>query len=150
MSLQEVISLPDQLNAIHYIKKLQIKLEKMKVKKDEIMGMERLNTSANVRMEMDLKAPHLEIHERGSALEVILITVLDNQLMFNGAIRLLHEEGAEVVNASFFALDDRVFHSIHSKVNHHQIVKVNKGIKLYIKKKIEKQEMMKIVNFFCL
>lgn len=94
------------------------------------MGCERLNTStSNGRAAMaaaaaaaaaapgsKVKPPQIDIHEKGSALEVVLITGLDFQFMFNETIRVIHEEGAEIVNASFSVVDDTVFHTIHAKV----------------------------------
>ncbi|KAK3204138.1 hypothetical protein Dsin_018184 [Dipteronia sinensis] len=122
-TLQEATSLPDQLEeAANYIKRLQIKLERMKEKKDRlIMGTDRsmiseTETTAMAVPELMMKSPHIEIHEKGSALEVVLITGLDFQFMFSETIRLLHEEGAEIVNASFSVVNDTVFHTIHSKV----------------------------------
>ncbi|KAJ9168827.1 hypothetical protein P3X46_020311 [Hevea brasiliensis] len=117
-SSRESLSLPDQLDeAAKYIKKLQTNLEKMKERKESLMGtQERPNTSVSSGATMRLRYPKIEIHEIGSALEVVLITGLDSQFMFNETIRVLHEEGAEIVNASFSVLDDTVFHTIHSKV----------------------------------
>lgn len=124
--MQELTSLPDQLDeAVTYIKKLQISLEKMKEKKNSLMGTERTTYShysnagsfSNSRGAiMSLKSPHIEIHEMGSALEVVLITGLDCQFMFNETIRVLHEEGADIVNASFSAAEDTIFHTIHCQV----------------------------------
>ncbi|KAK4589910.1 hypothetical protein RGQ29_020477 [Quercus rubra] len=116
--LQEVTSLPDQLDeAANYIKRLQTKLERMKEKKNNLMGIhEKSNASTDCGMTMGFKPPQIEIHEVGSALEVVLITGLDFQFMFKETIRVLHEEGAEIVNASFTVVEDTVFHTIHSKV----------------------------------
>ncbi|XP_021635027.2 transcription factor bHLH162 isoform X2 [Hevea brasiliensis] len=116
-SSRESVSLPDQLDeAANYIKKLQTNLEKMKEKKDSLMGThERPNASMSSGTAMLIRSPQIEVHEVGSALDVSLITGLDSQLMFNEAIRVLHEEGAEIVNASFAVVDDTVFHTIHSK-----------------------------------
>ncbi|XP_050287014.1 transcription factor bHLH162 isoform X2 [Quercus robur] len=115
---REVTSLPDQLDeAANYIKRLQTKLERMKEKKNNLMGIhEKSNASTDCGMTMGFKPPQIEIHEVGSALEVVLITGLDFQFMFNETIRVLHEEGAEIVNASFTVVEDTVFHTIHSKV----------------------------------
>ncbi|XP_050213163.1 transcription factor bHLH162 [Mercurialis annua] len=120
-SSREPLPITDQLDkAANYIKKLQIKLERMKEKKDSLMSIERPNNasvSSNItETPMQLKDPIIEVHEIGSALEVVLITGLDGQLMFNETIRVLHEEGAEIVHASFSVLNDTVYHSIHSKV----------------------------------
>ncbi|XP_059659041.1 transcription factor bHLH162 [Cornus florida] len=116
-SSREVVSLPDQLDeAANYIKKLQMNLEKMKEKKNRLMRLEKMSASTSTGVMVGLRSPQIEIHEMGSALEVVLITGLDCQFMFNEIIRVLHEERAEVVNAGFSVVDDAVFHSIHSKV----------------------------------
>ncbi|KAF7151176.1 hypothetical protein RHSIM_Rhsim02G0131400 [Rhododendron simsii] len=122
MFLSEAMSLPDQLDeASTYIKKLEKELEEMKEKRDSKMM--RAGKNPNSRMMstsssagMMIRSPQIEIHEMGSALEVVLITGLDCQPIFNEIIRLIHEEEAEVVNASFSTVGDTVFHTIHCKV----------------------------------
>uniref|UniRef100_A0A3N7E7Q0 BHLH domain-containing protein n=1 Tax=Populus trichocarpa TaxID=3694 RepID=A0A3N7E7Q0_POPTR len=119
-SREPVLSLPDQLDeAASYIKRLQTNLERMKEKKDNLMGTERTNyasmSSCNGTT-TGLRSPQIEVRETGSTLEVVLITGLDGQFMFNETIRVLHEEGAEIINASFSVVEDTVFHTIHSKV----------------------------------
>ncbi|KAI9198289.1 hypothetical protein LWI28_013059 [Acer negundo] len=136
----EATSLPDQLEeAANYIKRLQIKLERMKEKKDRlIMGTDRSmiseTTTTMAAPGLMMKSPHIEIHEKGSALEVVLITGLDFQFMFSETIRLLHEEGAEIVNASFSVVNDTVFHTIHSKVgdsglSDHEAARISERLK---------------------
>ncbi|KAL2524196.1 BHLH domain-containing protein [Abeliophyllum distichum] len=111
--LQEAASLPDQLGiAANYIKSLQINLEKLKQKKNWLTG-EGKSSSSTMG---GLKSPDIEIHVTGSAMEVALVTGLDCQFMFSEIIRMFHEEGAEVVNASFCIQDNTVFHTIHSKL----------------------------------
>ncbi|KAG4971470.1 hypothetical protein JHK85_037891 [Glycine max] len=112
---KEAIPLPDQLEeATNYIKKLQINLEKMKDKKNMLLGNERPNERMNNDgRRVGLKSPRIEIQQMGSALEVVLITGLDSQFMFGETIRVLHEEGVDVVNASYKVIEDAVFHSIH-------------------------------------
>ncbi|KAI3439965.1 BHLH domain-containing protein [Psidium guajava] len=115
--LKEATSLPDQLHEVtNYVKKLQINLEKMKEKKEKLLGIEKLNTSMNYGMNVALSSAEIGIHQNGSALQVILITGLDHRFMFNRVIRLLHEDGVEILNASFSILDDRTFHTIHCVV----------------------------------
>ncbi|KAF5473079.1 hypothetical protein F2P56_009722 [Juglans regia] len=119
---REVTSLPDQLDeAVTYIKKMQINLEKMNEKKDSLMGIDQkpnagTNGSGMTYSSVQLRSPQIEISEIGSALQVVLITGLDFQFMFNETIRVLHEEGTEIVNANFTVVDDIVFHTIHAKV----------------------------------
>ncbi|KAI3456256.1 hypothetical protein Pfo_012919 [Paulownia fortunei] len=114
---KEVVSLPDQLEgATNYIKKLQINLEKMKKKKNCLMGMSANSSARSCNSTTGgLNLPNIDVRVMGSALEVVLITGLNSQFMFSEVIRMLHEEGAEVVSASFSALDNTVFHTIHCK-----------------------------------
>ncbi|KAK7327869.1 hypothetical protein VNO77_21962 [Canavalia gladiata] len=117
-SSRELISLPDQLEeATNYIKKLQVNLEKMKDKKNMLLGIERpimrINNGGNT---MGLKTPRVEIQQIGSALEVVLVSGLDSEFIFSESIRVLQEEGVDVVNASYKIVGDAVFHSIHSQV----------------------------------
>jgi FtsZ-binding cell division protein ZapB len=115
---QEAISMPDKLEeATNYIMKLQINLEKMKEKKNFLLGIQR---STNVNMDrnknLGFKSPKIEIQQFGLVLEVVLITCFDSQFLFNETIRVLHEEGVDIVNASYKVNEDSVFHSIHCQV----------------------------------
>lgn len=60
--------------------------------------------------------PNIDIRVMGSTLVLVLITGLNCQFMFNDIIRMLHEDGAEVVNATFSVLHNTIFHTIHTKV----------------------------------
>ncbi|KAK9936386.1 hypothetical protein M0R45_013231 [Rubus argutus] len=122
-SSREVASLPDQLDkAVNYIRKLQINLEKMREKKDSLMRVAKItNNNDNAgfvggKTVGGLKSPQITVCEIGSALEVVLITGLDCQFTFAESIRVLHEEGADIVNASFSVVEDTIFHTIHSKI----------------------------------
>ncbi|XP_060195634.1 transcription factor bHLH162-like [Lycium barbarum] len=115
---KEFLSLPDQLEeAANYIKKLQIDLERMRQKKEKLTAgvNSSTRTSSTGRME-SLPLPHIEIHNVESALKVVLITSSDCHFMFNDIIHMLHEEGVEIINASYTVVGDTIFHSIHSKV----------------------------------
>ncbi|XP_028777428.1 transcription factor bHLH162-like [Neltuma alba] len=122
---KELISLPDQLGeATNYIKKLQIKLEKMQEKKLSLME---INNEPDISVSGRLsynnrgiikgsKSPKVEIHQMGSTLEVCVITGLDCQFIFNEFIRILHEEQADILSASYSVVQDTVFHNIHCQV----------------------------------
>lgn len=127
--LQEGTSLVEQLDeAANYIKRLQQHLDEMKQKKERLMmrvepkaddvnGSIITSTSSSSSATVGLRSPQVEIHDLGSALEIVLVTGLDCQSVFSETIRVLHEEGAEISNASFSVVDDfTVFHTIHSKV----------------------------------
>ncbi|KAF8407928.1 hypothetical protein HHK36_007068 [Tetracentron sinense] len=74
--------------------------------------------SKNIRdsMTMGLRLPVIELRDLGTTLEVILISGLNKNFMFYEVISVLEEEGAEVMNASFSVVGDKVFHTIHSQV----------------------------------
>ncbi|QCD84363.1 Achaete-scute transcription factor-related [Vigna unguiculata] len=114
-SSREGISRPDQIGeAIDYIKNLQIKLEKMKEKKGNLTDIVR---SRNATMNMEFKSPQFKIQQIGSVLEVVLVTGLDCPFIFNETIRILQEEGSDIVNASYTVLQNAVLHKIHSQVD---------------------------------
>lgn len=112
--MQDVKSLTDQLDeAEKYIKNLQLKLEKMKEKRECLM-----ESNPNARFyggELAIQ-PRIEIHESGNAVVLNLVTGLECESMFNDTIRMCHEEGLDIVNASFSVTEKSVFHTIHSKV----------------------------------
>nr|GEZ68917.1 transcription factor bHLH162-like [Tanacetum cinerariifolium] len=121
--MQEMTSLPDQLHeAANYIKKLQIKLEKMNEEKNNLMGIKKLYINNNHKIKCSnmmvgqARAPQIEVRETGSSLEAVLITGVDFQFLFTETIRVIHEEGFDVVNAGFSILNDTVFHTIHAQV----------------------------------
>lgn len=121
MYMQEANSRPDQIDeATNYIKNLQIKLEKMKEKRNNLKD---VGTSKNnASMNMGFKSPQFKIQQMGSALEVVLVTGLDCQFMFNETIRFLQDEGSDVVNASYTVVENAVFHTIHCQVSYETLL----------------------------
>lgn len=115
---EAVASLPDQIDeAIKYITSLEANLKKSKEKKESLIGRKkRPHTCTNFEETVGLKSPKLEIRETGSALQIVLITGLDNQFIFNEMIHILHGEQAEVLNASFSTSGDSVLHLVHAEV----------------------------------
>ncbi|XP_026378601.1 transcription factor bHLH162-like [Papaver somniferum] len=51
-----------------------------------------------------------------NTLEVVLITGMNEHFMYYQLITVLEEEGAEVVNASFATVNDKIFYTVHSQV----------------------------------
>ncbi|KAK9065347.1 hypothetical protein SSX86_016730 [Deinandra increscens subsp. villosa] len=122
-SSREVISLPDQLlEAANYIKKLQIKLEKMKEEKDNLMRIKKPETDHDKKIKSsslmvgEQRPPQIDVHQIGSSLEAILVTGVDFQFLFSETIRVIHEEGFEVVNATFSIINEIVVHTIHAQL----------------------------------
>ncbi|KAI3983596.1 hypothetical protein MKX01_000608 [Papaver californicum] len=64
-----------------------------------------------------LNLPILQVRDFDSTtLEVVLITGENKHLMYYQLITVLEEEGAEVINASFVTVNDKVFYTLHSQV----------------------------------
>ena len=60
--------------------------------------------------------PVIEVKESGNNLEVQLVIKQDQDIMLHQVIKILEEEGAEVVNASFCTSGYKLIHTLHAKV----------------------------------
>lgn len=113
--------MPDRLSdAVNYIEELQARVEKLKDRKESLLEHQNLNTASCPLGKTSAGAsllPEIMTQEMGSALEVVIISSkLGCQLTFNEVVRVLHEEGAEIVGANFSVMGDIAFHCIHSEV----------------------------------
>ncbi|KAJ4849852.1 hypothetical protein Tsubulata_014616, partial [Turnera subulata] len=120
---QEAQARPDQIDeAIGYIKSLEEKLKKSKEKKDSLMRLckKRSHDSTSEQASSSLstlcKPPQLEIRAMGPTLEIVLITGLENQFLFCGLLRILHEEGVEVISENSRITGDSSFHVVHAQM----------------------------------
>ncbi|XP_077211832.1 transcription factor bHLH162-like [Tasmannia lanceolata] len=112
----EALSQQDQLEqATLYIKKLRERIEELKEKKMKL-NIEGISENFRGGMMTSLRLPVIEVKDSGSSLEVVLITGLQKRFMLSDIIGVLEEEGANVVNANFSNVGDKVFHIIHSRV----------------------------------
>ncbi|KMT04228.1 hypothetical protein BVRB_8g183050 isoform A [Beta vulgaris subsp. vulgaris] len=113
-SSRESLTLSDQIDeATKYIKQKEEIIAELKQKKDHLVD---VNGKLSSRKGYSLNSPvQIEVHVKGSALEVILVTGLECEFVFTEAIRIVLEEHAEVVNASYSVVGTTVFHSIHAK-----------------------------------
>ncbi|KAF9607061.1 hypothetical protein IFM89_030888 [Coptis chinensis] len=113
---KDTLSQQDRLDhAEVYIKELRERVEMLKRKKQRMMRSTR-NEYGTKSVTVGVTLPVLELRETDSTLEVILVSSLDKNFMFYQVIGVLEEEGADVVNASFSIVGDKVFHTIHSQV----------------------------------
>ncbi|KAI3914501.1 hypothetical protein MKW92_052926 [Papaver armeniacum] len=129
------IDLIDQ--AANYIQELTKRIDKLKRKKDLLTTTTTLpNTDSDDQDFLDsnavaastttcssnagnnlLNLPILQVRNFDSTtLEVVLITGMNKQFLYYQLITVLQEEGAEVVNASFATVDDKIFYTLHSQV----------------------------------
>ncbi|KAI3962030.1 hypothetical protein MKW92_017889 [Papaver armeniacum] len=134
------IDLIDQ--AANYIQELTKRIDKLKRKKDLLTTTTTLpNTDCDDQDFLDsnavaaatttcssnastesagndlLNLPILQVRNFDSTtLEVVLITGMNKQFLYYQLITVLEEEGAEVFNASFATVDDKIFYTVHSQV----------------------------------
>ncbi|GLT47229.1 hypothetical protein SLA2020_209390 [Shorea laevis] len=114
-----IISQHEQLDlAANYIKHLTERVSKLKTIKEQVTKSTEAGTSSNTteRAPVGLRLPVVELRDSGSSIEVIVISGLKKNFMLHEVITILEEEGAEVVNASFSTIGDKVFHSVHAQV----------------------------------
>ncbi|KAJ8471253.1 hypothetical protein OPV22_025596 [Ensete ventricosum] len=95
--------------ATSYIEKLKERIENLKQRR-LAWAMTETN-GVTVRFQL----PILEVRQRDMDLEILLISRASKRFMFHEVINVLEEEGADVVNASFSTVGDKIFHTIHSK-----------------------------------
>ncbi|KAJ8444128.1 hypothetical protein Cgig2_029903 [Carnegiea gigantea] len=106
----EPMTLPDQIDgATNYIRKLQEDVGRLKERRDTLRGVDDGSNSNS-------GAVQINVNENAGALEVTLVTGLEFQFVFNEVIRILHEENAEVLNASYSVVEGTVFHTIHAQI----------------------------------
>nr|GMC82873.1 transcription factor bHLH162-like [Ipomoea batatas] len=121
-SSRELVSQQDQLDqAVTYIKQLKERVEKLKnVKKRKLVPAgkeeeeeERCSGSAPA----SLKAPPiLQVRDLGSSLEVNFISCCTTNFILHQVIKIVEEEGGQVVSAIFSTIGDKVFYTLHAQV----------------------------------
>lgn len=122
----------DQLEeAATYIKKLREgveELEKMKKKmmswgEEESRCSDKKSGTSSSAVSALLKSPIIEVRDLGSTLQVVLMSATNQpNFMLHQLIRIVEEEGAQVVSASFSTLGDKVFHTLHAQASNNYIL----------------------------
>ncbi|XP_021861661.2 LOW QUALITY PROTEIN: transcription factor bHLH162-like [Spinacia oleracea] len=111
-------AIPDQIDdATNYIRQLQDNIKNLSMTRDELQGSAG-GYNAN-RGSYSTNSPvQIEVTENGNALEleVTVLTGLECQFVFTEALRILHEENAEVVNVNYSVAENIVFHTIHAQM----------------------------------
>ncbi|KAL6010994.1 hypothetical protein ACLOJK_001438 [Asimina triloba] len=115
---REALSQQDQLEyAAAYIKQLKEKIDGLKQKRDLALSINGINRDIRGgMMGLGVRLPVVEVRDLGTSLEVVVISGLNKNFMLCDVISVIEEEGAEVVNASFSFVADKIFHIIHSQV----------------------------------
>uniref|UniRef100_A0A7N2RBK1 BHLH domain-containing protein n=2 Tax=Quercus lobata TaxID=97700 RepID=A0A7N2RBK1_QUELO len=113
---RDIISQQDQLDyAASYITQLKENIEKLKIRKEQAVGLENGSNTMDTMM-FGSRLPVFDLRDFGSSIEVIVVSGLQKSFMVYEIISILEEEGAEVVSASFSTVGDKVFHTVHAQV----------------------------------
>jgi hypothetical protein len=91
-------------NAAAYIKQLKERVEELKQQRKGGCAQ-----GSGVRM------PVIEVRYQDGTLEVVLVSEAGRPFKLHEVITVLEQEGAEVVSASFSAVGDKIFYTIHSQ-----------------------------------
>lgn len=120
-SNKDTITQLDHLdNAAAYIKQLKERIDELKQKKQgggaahfssSSSSGEAKPTAGGVRVSM----PVIEVRYQDATLDVVLISKVGKPFKLHEVITVLEQEGAEVVNASFSVIGDKIFYTIHSQ-----------------------------------
>ncbi|CAJ1956600.1 unnamed protein product [Sphenostylis stenocarpa] len=116
---QKALAVPDQIDeAIKHIQTLDMRLKMAKEKKERLMERKRTCSGSSGAFEAGgrLKPPKMEIHETGSAIEIILTCGVDYHFVLCEIIRILHEENVEVITANSSFVGDSEIHVVHGEV----------------------------------
>ncbi|KAF5476830.1 hypothetical protein F2P56_003525 [Juglans regia] len=113
---RNMVSQQDKLDyATRYITQLRERIEKLKRKKEQVavsLGTGSCNMIDDTGNGSWL--PVVDLRDLGSSIEVILISGLQKNFMYEVTC-ILQEEGAEVVSGSFSTVGEKIFHTVHAK-----------------------------------
>ncbi|XP_058179417.1 transcription factor bHLH162-like [Rhododendron vialii] len=99
-----------------YIKLLEKRVEELKARRAALAMGNHDGMDSDGNTTIRTKLPVVELREYlGSSLEVVVITGLKKNFAISEAIGVIEDEGAEVVSASFSAVGDKVFHTLHAQ-----------------------------------
>ncbi|CAO2823855.1 unnamed protein product [Amaranthus hypochondriacus] len=140
-SSTEPLSLPDQIDkATEYVKKLKENVANLKRQKENLTasnGSYKGEGSSRCRSKSYgyNTGVEIEIYEKGNAIEVILVTGLECQFVFTEALRIIHDEHAEIVNATYSVNANIVFHTIHAQIKEdstsHGVARITERLKMF-------------------
>ncbi|KAL8118306.1 transcription factor bHLH162-like [Apium graveolens] len=105
-----------------YIKELKERIGELKAKKEflDLMNIDIIggnSTSMPIPVSASFRVPVVELRELGSSnIEVVVVSGLDKNFRLCDVIRVLHEEGTDVISTNISRVGDRVFHTLHAQV----------------------------------
>ncbi|XP_074580290.1 transcription factor bHLH162-like [Curcuma longa] len=116
-STKDMLSQQDHLDqATSYIKTLRARIEKMKERRGQKMNIQEMDIEIESgATSSEFKLPVIEIRHQDSYLEVVLVSGQEKRFMFHEVISILEEEGAQVINANFSIVGEKIFYTLHSQ-----------------------------------
>ncbi|MCD9642266.1 hypothetical protein HAX54_028967 [Datura stramonium] len=125
-SKETIVAVVDQVDAaVNYIESLKMNLEENKKHLEELKMGPKNSQSLDANTEpgpSTTSPPHIEFHEMGPNMVVVLITGLNNIATFNNIIRLCQEEGVEVMSTNFSLNGNSAL-----QISHETKVEINKS-----------------------
>ncbi|KAH0466447.1 hypothetical protein IEQ34_003685 [Dendrobium chrysotoxum] len=112
---KDITSQQDHLDrAAAYIHNLTERIQKLKQRK-ELGGCNYMETDTEIEdsTKLGFKFPVVEVRHQDQNLEVLLISGLKKRFALHEVIAILEEGGADVVNASFSIVGNKIIHTIH-------------------------------------
>ncbi|XP_021734140.1 transcription factor bHLH167-like [Chenopodium quinoa] len=107
----DTLSQADKIEqATNYIVELRERVENLNKRRDQLMT----NNSGLITTSIELK-------DLGSVIEVQIVVQRDCEIKLHEVIRVLEEEGAEVVNATFSTHGNYVLHTLHARAQSSRI-----------------------------
>ncbi|KAL3511289.1 hypothetical protein ACH5RR_030690 [Cinchona calisaya] len=109
--MQGKLSVPIALDlSCDHVKNLKERIEKLKARR------EKLRAEAGISETGSLVLPSIVVNEKGSTLEVNLMSGLNNRFKLHEILGILEEEGARVLSANYSTSRDRILYTICSQV----------------------------------
>ncbi|XP_021734139.1 uncharacterized protein LOC110700864 [Chenopodium quinoa] len=124
--ITDTLSQADQIEqATNYIVGLRERVENLNQRRDQLMvnqegtsNTENLSCNDTTMMTNNsgLIPTSIEVKDLGSVIEVQIVVQRDCEIKLHEVIRVLEEEGAEVVDATFSTHGNYVLHTLHARV----------------------------------
>ncbi|KAG5618341.1 hypothetical protein H5410_018165 [Solanum commersonii] len=116
---KEVLTQQDHVDqAITFIEELKERVEVLKRRKDEVVAQVTGDDSKKSisTTTCTIKTPMVKVRELDSTLEVIILTSgLQKNFTLQEVIKIIEEEGAQVVTANYSTIDDTIYYTIHTQ-----------------------------------
>lgn len=108
------MALHDQVDeTVKYIRCLQNELEKSKQKKEELQ--KKMSSRKRPHSLIEHNSPFIQVLDISPGIDVVLINGLEGVAAFHNIIRILHQNGLEVANATFQQHGNSMLQVVHQQ-----------------------------------